>query len=182
MFSEDREYIERILAGEPEAFEFLVRKYTRFGAAVAFAITGDHHLAEDVVQESFVKALDSLGSLREPEKFRYWFGGLVRSKSLDCLRRRRAHGTIPLEDTGESGVSRESPVEAELERDELRERILEAIVDLPEQDRLVVVLKHLEGLSYREIAELLETTVSAVESRLFRARQTLRRKLPAGTS
>jgi RNA polymerase sigma-70 factor (ECF subfamily) len=68
-------------------------------------------------------------------------------------------------------------VEEQYAQKELREKVLEAIRNLPEDDRVMVTLKHMEGLSYKEIAELLGTTVSAVESRLFRARQDLRKKL-----
>ena len=180
MFSEDREFVERILAGDMDAFESLVRKYNRMAGAMAFAIVGDFHLAEDVVQESFIKALRALPDLREPEKFRFWFAGLVRSRALDVLRQRRAHPTqaLPQDASAESFHPEVlGPEDAEM-REELRERILAAVADLPEEDRLVVVLKHMEGLSYKEIAELLGTTVSAVESRLFRARQLLSKQLP----
>ena len=76
-------------AGEPEAFEALVRKYNRVGGAIAYAIVGDFHLAEDVVQESFLRAFRSLSALREPDRFRFWFAELVRSRAIDALRRRR---------------------------------------------------------------------------------------------
>jgi RNA polymerase sigma-70 factor (ECF subfamily) len=191
MYSEDKDLVERILAAEPRAFESLVRKYNRLGGAIAYSIVKDFHLAEDVVQESFLKAFRSLHGLREPEKFKYWFAGLVRSKAVDLLRQRRSRAAaeLPECDVGRRGLRQDlagaaaAPAaasgEEELLREESRARILEAIGDLPEEDRLVVVLKHMEGLSYKEIAELTETSVGAVESRLFRARQALRKKLGA---
>ena len=190
MYSEDKDLVERILAAEPRAFEVLVRKYNRLGGAIAYSVVKDFHLAEDVVQESFLKAFRSLHGLREPEKFKYWFAGLVRSKAVDLLRQRRSHAVaeLPECDVGRRGLRQDpsgapaapaSSVEDEVVREESRARIREAIGDLPEEDRLVVVLKHMEGLSYKEIAELTETSVGAVESRLFRARQALRKKLGA---
>jgi RNA polymerase sigma-70 factor (ECF subfamily) len=179
MFSEDRDYVDRILAGEPDAFESLVRKYNRLGGAIAFGILGDFHLAEDVVQEAFITAFRALSSLREPGKFRFWFAGLVRSKALDALRQRRTRQAVPLEEGLAAGGSfgGQSPVEEEHMRDELRQKVLDAIGELPPEDRTVVMLKHMEGLSYKEIAELTGSTVSSVESRLFRARNALRKKL-----
>jgi RNA polymerase sigma-70 factor (ECF subfamily) len=181
MYSEDKDLVERILAGEPGAFEALVRKYNRLGGAIAYSIVKDFHLAEDVVQESFLKAFRSLHGLREPEKFKYWFAGLVRSKAVDLLRQRRSRATaeLPQDLPAAAETSAGTSGEEEVDREESRAKILEAIGDLPEEDRLVVVLKHMEGLSYKEIADLMETSIGSVESRLFRARQALRKKLGA---
>jgi RNA polymerase sigma-70 factor (ECF subfamily) len=191
MFAEDRDYVERILAGEPELFEHFMRRYARMGGAIAFGIVGDFHQAEDIVQEAFIKAFRSLHALREPEKFRLWFASLVRSRAFDALRQRRGqkaavHATgipndLPSSAAFRSGSSGASLEEEEV-RKELRQKILDAIEDLPSEDRLVVVLKHMEGLSYKEISEITGASVSSVESRLFRAREALRRKLDPTTT
>ena len=177
MFSEDRDYVHRFLQGESDVFEMLVRKYNRLGGAIAFGILGDFHQAEDAVQEAFLTAFRSLASLRDPSKFRFWFANLVRTRALDVLRRRRANEEIGLPDGALLGFAAVPTAEDEQIREETRQKILEAIRELPMEDRLVIVLKHMESLSYKEIAELTASTVSAVESRLFRARQTLRKKL-----
>lgn len=183
MLSEDREYVERILSGEPELFELLVRKYNRMGGAIAFGIIGDFHQAEDIVQEAFLKAFRSLHALREPGKFKFWFAGLVRSKALDALRQRRGQKGaiqatgIPPGLPSSAAFGHGPSLEEEEVAEDLRRKILDAIEDLPGEDRLVVVLKHMEGLSYKEIAEITGASLSAVESRLFRARQMLRQKL-----
>jgi RNA polymerase sigma-70 factor (ECF subfamily) len=182
MLSEDRESIERILAGEPEVFEALVRKYNRMAGAIAFGIVGDFHEAEDVVQDAFIKAFRSLSALREPGKFKFWLAGMVRTKALDCLRKRhgvRAASSLDqrLELPDGIGFRQASdPEEAEV-REENRQKVVEALESLPAEDRLVVVLKHMEGLSYKEISEITGSTVGAIESRLFRARQLLKKKL-----
>jgi RNA polymerase sigma-70 factor (ECF subfamily) len=183
MVSEDREYVERILAGESEAFESLVRKYNRMAGAIAIGILGDFHEAEDITQEAFLKAFRVLHTLRDPGKFRAWFAGLVRTKALDALRQRSPHRASQLagdvsDSLGESGSFRMgSAVEAEQVREETRQKVIDAIRELPSEDRLVVVLKHMDGLSYKEISEITGSSVSSIESRLFRARQALRKKL-----
>ena len=199
MLAEDREYVERVLAGEPEVFEQLVRKYNRLGGAIAYGVLSDFHLAEDVVQDAFIRAFEALDSLKEPGRFRVWFAGIVKRRSIDVLRQRKNPRirAASLEaggaDAGEGGslgstVSSDSrrpeqaPDDSQLDaavHAERRRQVLECISGLDENDRIIVSLKHMDGLSYREIAELMETSVSAVESRLFRARRVLRKKLAA---
>ena len=199
MLAEDREYVERVLAGEPEVFEQLVRKYNRLGGAIAYGVLSDFHLAEDVGQDAFIRAFEALDSLKEPGRFRVWFAGIVKRRSIDVLRQRKNPRirAASLEaggaDAGEGGslgstVSsdsrrpEQSPDDSQLDaavHAERRRQVLECISGLDENDRIIVSLKHMDGLSYREIAELMETSVSAVESRLFRARRVLRKKLAA---
>jgi RNA polymerase sigma-70 factor (ECF subfamily) len=188
MIAEDRDYIERVLSGETAAFDGLVRKYNRMAGAIAFGITGDFSAAEDIVQEAFFKAYRSLGDLRDQEKFKVWLAGIVRSRAIDFIRRRKTFWALPFSQAFPGGVEEEEaaasrsgfltpPVEELYAQEEIREKVLEAIRSLREEDRVVVSLKHMEGLSYREIAEITGTTVGAVESRLFRARHLLRKKL-----
>ena len=195
MIAEDREYIDRVLSGDVAAFDGLVRKYNRMAGAIAFGIVGEFSAADDVVQEALLKAYRDLGKLRDRDKFKVWLAGIVRSRAIDSLRRRKVLPTLPFSqafpdgpDTERSQADRGVDSSEELEvnspgaeeqyaQKELREKVLEAIRNLPEDDRVMVTLKHMEGLSYKEIAELVGTTVSAVESRLFRARQDLRKKL-----
>ena len=170
------------------AFDRLVRKYNRMAGAIAYAIVGEFNTAEDIVQDAFLKAYRKLGSLRDRDKFKIWFAGIVRSGSIDCLRRRKAQRTLPFSQVFEGGAEGEermgprpvgsvSPVEELYDRKEIREKVLEAIRTLPQEDRVVVTLKHMEGFSYREISQITGTSTSSVESRLFRARRMLRRKL-----
>ena len=188
MTAEDREFIERVLAGERAAFDGLVRKYNRTAGAIAYAIVGDFSAAEDVVQDAFIKAYRCLASLRDPDRFRVWLAGIVRTQAIDWLRRRKAFWSVPLsqafaddpggdDDAGGRSGFTAPPVEELYAREELREKVLEAIRGLPEEDRVVVTLKHMDGLSYKEIADITGSTVGAVESRLFRARQVLRKRI-----
>jgi len=199
MLAEDREYVERVLAGEPEVFEQLVRKYNRLGGAIAYGVLSDFHLAEDVVQDAFIRAFEALAGLKEPARFRFWFAGIVKRRSIDVLRQRKtprmrvASLEAGAADDGEGQVlgstissdsrrpdqsSDGSQLDAAVHA-ERRRQVLECISGLDEDDRMVVSLKHMEGMSYKEIAELMELSVSAVESRLFRARKVLRKQLAA---
>lgn len=185
MTAEDRDYVDRALSGDRTAFDGLVRKYNRMAGAIAYAIAGDFAAAEDIVQDSFLKAYQSLPSLRAAEKFKVWLAGIVRSRAVDWLRKRKGLWGLPFTQAfpqGEEDVSSRAafhgpPADELYAQEEVRAKILEAIRGLPEEDRVAVTLKHMEGLSYREIAELTGATVSSVESRLFRARQALRKKL-----
>ena len=185
MVIEDQETVACVLAGEPERFESLVHKYTQLGGAIAFGILGDYQLSEDVVQEAFFKAFRSLPALKDPGKFKVWFSGIVRSTSLDQVRRRQSRGDLGArQNASQRGGSRASESEApgspllEVQvREERRVKVMETIRQLPADDRMVIVLKYMEGLSYKEVAEIVGSSVSAVESRLFRARQVLKSKL-----
>jgi RNA polymerase sigma-70 factor (ECF subfamily) len=180
MSLQDKDYVEGARAGETQLFEQLVRRYNRMGGAIAYGVLGDFQRAEDVVQEAFLKAFRALDTLREPSRFKQWFAEIVRCKALDAARVRREQTVADVE----AGVGRESPyrsvaggVEEEHVRRETQQRLLAAIRSLPAPDRTVITLKHMDGLSYKEIAEVTETTVSAVESRLFRARKMLKERL-----
>ncbi len=194
MVIEDQETVAWVLAGEPERFESLVHKYTQLGGAIAFGILGDYQLSEDVVQEAFFKAFRSLPALKDPGKFKVWFSGIVRSTSLDQVRRRQSRGDLGARQNAGQNVRQnvqkrgggpianesEAPGSPLLEvqvREERRVKVMEIIRQLPADDRMVIVLKYMEGLSYKEVAEIVGSSVSAVESRLFRARQVLKSKL-----
>ena len=177
MIDADRELVSRSIEGDCDAFAGLVAKYNRLGGAIAFGVLGDFDLAEDVVQDAFLRAYRSLERLRDPARFRVWFSGIVRKRAIDVLRQRKVRDAVALP-AEPVGLPDGAPSPAELLLiDERREKVLEAIQELPADDRDVVVLKHMEGLSYREISEITNTTVSSVESRLFRARQALKDKL-----
>lgn len=174
----------RSQAGDTAAFELLVARHTRFAGSVALAVVSDYHAALDVVQEAFVKVLSKLDSLEDPRRFRSWLRNVVRSTALDSLRRKKVVGRSgePLPGGDEESEPLPSPAlspEELLEQSELRAQVREVVGTLPESQREVVILKYLEGLSYEEIADATGLTVSTIESRLFRARNSLRARLSA---
>lgn len=183
LLGDDAALVRRSRAGEGKAFELLVARYTRFAGAVAMGVVGDYHVALDVVQESFVKVLRGLDRLDDPARFKPWLRNVVRSTALDALRRRRVAGrggeALPGdEEDGAGPLPAPGPRPEELlARAELREQVRDEIGALPESQREVVMLKYLDGMSYDEIADATGLTVATIESRLFRARTTLRKRL-----
>lgn len=178
----DAALIGRFLRGDAKAFELLVSRHTRYAGAVAMGVVCDYHAALDVVQEAFVKVLQGLGELEDPERFQPWLRHVVRSTALDHLRRRKVTGRSAEALPGQDEESDPLPApglqpEDLLEQAELRAQVREEIAALPESQREIVYLKYLEGMSYEEIAEATGLTVNTIESRLFRARASLRKRL-----
>jgi RNA polymerase sigma-70 factor (ECF subfamily) len=165
--------------GDRAAFDALVRRYVRLAGGVAYGVLGDYEHAADAVQEAFIKAHDAVRDLREPDRFRGWLTGIVRTTSIDALRRRRRApgalsavegGAIDLADSGARPA-------AGAEQGELRLAVLAAVKELPESYREVVIMKYLDERSYKEISEALGITIETIESRLFRARKLLKSRL-----
>ena len=174
--SSDERLVRLSRRGDKAAFENLVEKYVRLAGAAAFAIVGDFHEAADVVQDSFIKVHAALGSLHEPSKFKGWLYGIVRTTALDHLRMKKLK-TVSIEAAGEHPGAKQDAPWTRMLVTETQKRVHEVVASLPESYREVVLLKHIENLSYREIAGIIGVTESAVESRLYRARQLLKEQL-----
>lgn len=184
LLGDDTALIRRHLAGDQKAFELLVVRHARLAGAVAMSVVGEYDLAKDVVQEAFLKVIEGLGALDDPARFRGWLRNVVRTTALDLLRRRKVTGRaaqgLPGQDEDDDSAPLPSPdvtPDDLLERDELRAQVREEISALPESQREVVFLKYLDGRSYEEIADVTGLTINTIESRLFRARATLRKRL-----
>jgi RNA polymerase sigma-70 factor (ECF subfamily) len=175
----DGELVERFRGGDPAAFDALVRRYVRLAGAIAYGILGDYEQAADAVQESFLKVHGALRELREPERFKGWLHGVVRSCALDAVRRRRrAPGALSAVEGAEALLPATGAGPGlGIERAELEAGVLEAVRELPESYREVVLLKYLDERSYKEISETLGISIETIESRLFRARKILKEKL-----
>ena len=177
------ELLERVADGDEDAFAQLMRQHQDRVLAVCQRMLGDRAQAEDATQEVFLKAYRQAGRLKPVGQVFTWLYRVAMNHCLNRLRRRRIVRFVPLMGPGESdeptraafepvdgGTSPEQAVAAR-ERWRATER---AIAALPASQRAVLTLARFEGLSYREIAEVLEITEGAVESRLFRAMRTLR--------
>ena len=163
--------------GDREAFSRLIALHQNAAASVYYGILGDTHLAADAVQEAFLKSWQGLSGLRDDVRFSAWFLQIVRSRSLDMLRhrQRKAPPMAPIDEERDSHGS-DGPQD-QLERKERSSRIRQMIDELTPEYREVLLLKHDQGRSYRDIARLLGTTPKGVESRLFRARLLLAEKM-----
>jgi RNA polymerase sigma-70 factor (ECF subfamily) len=165
----------RSRAGDKEAFGMLAQRYCSFAVGVAYRMTGNSQLAEDLAQEAFIKAWRKLPQFRGDCSFRVWLGRIVTNTTLDYLRRQNPEQ--PLDETLlPAGPAEDAPLR-HLEREEMRQLVRQAVLSLPAQCRVALILREYEGLSYREIAETLDIPMGTVMSRLHYARQLLRERL-----
>lgn len=177
--------VTRAKAGDADAFSDLVKHYDRRVFRMAKQITQNDDDAEDVLQETFLKAYTHLDDFQGNSKFYTWLVRIAVNEALMKLRKRRSDRTVPLDepiDTGEDEMVREIAVwdenpEDTYSREELGEILDQAIQSLKPAYRTVFVLRDIEEMSIEETAEALGLSISAVKSRLLRARLQLREKL-----
>ena len=170
MGGDDSDLVRKHLAGDPDAFRLLYEKYGDKVFASAYRIVGEYHAAADLVQEIFVKIHGELRSFKFESKFSTWLFRVTvnhaLNRSSEVTRHARIHEKIVRDGKGDPGGTKEGrPVDDEVQR---------AILELSPKLRTVISLRYLEGLSYEEIAEILEISIGTVKSRLFLAHETLR--------
>ena len=172
-------------AGDYAAFEELVNRYEKKIYRLGLNLTGNPEDAEDVLQDTFLKAFEHLGDFRADSRFYTWIVRIALNEALMKLRKRRSDKSVPMKDhVDEDGDVtpreftdwRPNP-EQLLAQNELRTILENAAGSLPPTFRTVFFLRDVEGLSTQETAELLHLTISAVKARLFRARLQLRENL-----
>lgn len=176
--------IEAARNGERAAFDNLVALYRQKGLGIAYNLTGNFEDAKDVLQEAFIKVYLNLKGFREKAKFSTWFYRIVVNCGLDFLRRRKTASRVfigrPLLDEEgnekETADQRYDPAKLTLNQ-ELREKLDEKIAGLPGKQRLAFTLKHQNGLSNQEIAEVLGCGIATVKVHLFRAARRLQEEL-----
>jgi len=171
----DKLLVARTLAGDDDAFAELLTRYRKPVLNFIYRLVGDAAEAEDVAQDVFVRAYRHLADYDPRRQFSTWLFALARNAAIDRLRYRQRHPTEPLSDIVAASLARGPSTEAE-SRD-LGRQIAAAIAQLPEDQRTAIVLAEYHGLSHAEIAEVMDCSEKSVESRLYRAKQTLREKL-----
>ena len=164
-------------SGDDDAFAAIVEHYRQAVFALAWRMTYDASRAEDFAQEVFLRLWRKLGSFDLSKPLRPWLMRLATNTCINLLKRKRLP-TVSVH-ADEDGDWREPADDApmadeEVEKAELLERLEEAIAQLPEDYRVIVTLRHVQGLSYDEIAQALECPLGTVKVRLFRARERLR--------
>ncbi|MBF8295934.1 MAG: hypothetical protein HW389_2479 [Bacteroidetes bacterium] len=175
-FAPDRELLSQIRAGNEQAFTDLYNKYRRRLLAYCYRLLQDRVTAEDVVQVSFQKAYESLSTLDKPELFFYWLFSIARNEVYGHIRKLRKNGTPRSIEEEDDLWTEETPHE-QVVRKELTELVELHLNQLKIEYREVLVLRQYDKLSYAEIAAITGVTVSSVESRLFKARRALAKKL-----
>ncbi len=182
---DESQLVARAREGDTAAYNQLMTRYSPKIYRLAKHITQHEEDAEDVLQETFLKAFEHLGDFQGQSKFYTWIVRIAVNESLMKLRKRKSDRTVPLDeplDTGEDTVVREIAVwdenpEQQYSREELGQILDEAVQGLRPVFRTVFVLRDIEELSTEETAEALGISIPAVKSRLLRARLQLREKL-----
>ena len=178
----DRELVERAAGGSREAFDELVRRHEGAIVSLARALTRGSADAEDIAQEVFLRAWRSLGGFRGDSTFRTWLHRVaVNVIHSHTGRLARIGRLLPIvrgatTDAGEAGDPIErAPARTDLEAETLlRDAIDRALASLPDELRIAVTLRDVQGLEYQEIAQVLGVPIGTVESRIFRGRQRLK--------
>ena len=184
MDASDLAVVARVRAGDQDAFRFLVERHGRSVFRLAYRLTGHEQDAEDVVQETFLRAFRQIRRFESRSSFATWLYRITVNCSHDLLRQRpRAGSRQSLDAPG--GAAAMQLVDTSAAADPLRElasrrideRVQAAMAGLSEQERSAFVMRHFEGLSIDEIGRVLDLKTSAAKHSVFRAVQKLRRSL-----
>jgi RNA polymerase sigma-70 factor, ECF subfamily len=180
--TEDVRLMRLVAQGDTSAFEQVIERHQALVAGTAARMLGSNSDVEDIAQQVFIRVWKSARRYVPRAKFTTWLLKITRNLVFNELRRSKRRAQVPLQ--SEPGAE-EIPLkdetnpapDASLLEDELQRAIEEAIMQLPESQRMALVLRRYEQLSYEEIAEVLDLSVPAVKSVLFRARTELRSRL-----
>ncbi|MFL7811339.1 MAG: RNA polymerase sigma factor [Anaerolineae bacterium] len=167
--------------GEREAFNRLILDYQDLAYNVAYRILGDPDAAADATQDAFISAYRALSGFRGGS-FRSWLLRIVTNACYDVLRAHKRHPTVSLDadpelDWAEWTEGDEEPPEAFAERQDLGQLIQRGLQELPDDQRVVIVLSDIHGMAYKEIARTLGVSLGTVKSRLSRGREKMREYL-----
>jgi RNA polymerase sigma-70 factor (ECF subfamily) len=184
----DGQLVTRCLAGDRSSFDELIRRFQRQAVAVSYRLLGNSQDALEVTQDAFLKAFSSLRTLQKPEAFGGWLLRIVSNLSLNYRRSRKLRSQLPLDeclgpaDTHEGGggsewMARDGDPAHHLESQELGVRLQQALAELPEKQRLAIVMFTMEQLPQKQVAEALGCSVEAVKWHVFQGRKRLRELL-----
>jgi RNA polymerase sigma-70 factor, ECF subfamily len=178
----DEAFVTQARSGDGEAFRVLVERHSRSLFRLAFRMTGNQQDAEDVVQESFLRAYRQLARFDERASFGTWLYRIATNCALDVIRARKRRSEQPAETNGAIDRAQflpcgnPSPERAALSL-EIRERVAEAMNELSPTERAAFVLRHFEGMRIEDVSRVLECQPGAAKHSVFRAVQKLRRAL-----
>ncbi len=183
MIRTDEELVARATAGDLDSFNQLVTRWERPIYALAYRTLGREEDARDVVQEAFLRAYRGLRGFKGQAKFSSWLYRITLNLCRDWIRRERRapvvqvpEGTDPV-DLADQRASPAESVEDLVARREMSRAVARAMADLPEEQRLAILLKEYHGLTFQEIADMLDCPLSTVKTRLYQGLTMLRRRL-----
>ncbi len=183
MKNNDAVLIQRVLGGDDTAFSVLVKKYQRSVHALAWRKIGDFHIAEDITQDTFLKAYQRLSTLKKPQRFGSWLYVITANQCKAWLRKNRTW-TQTLEDASSAQLEEATYSGYVIEENERmsvetqHEVVKKLLAKLQESDRTVITLYYLGGMTYEEISKFLGVSEAAIRNRLYRARRRLKKEEP----
>jgi len=180
----DSELVRRAQTGDKSAFDLLVRKYQQKVINLVSRFVQDPSEAQDVAQETFIKAYRALNNFRGDSQFYTWIYRIAANTAKNHLAsrsRKTPAWSVDVEDAehfaGESGLKEYDNPENLLLTDEIERTVYKAIENLPEDLKTAITLRELEGLSYEDIAQVMGCPIGTVRSRIFRARDAIDKEL-----
>lgn len=180
----DQLLVERVQRGEQAAFDLLVRKYQSRILAVIGRYISDFSEAQDVAQDTFIRAYRALGNFRGESAFYTWVYKIAINTAKNHLvasGRRPPTDDVAVDDAmhfgSDSQLKDRATPENELLRQEIERNVTAAVDELPEELRMAITLREVDGLSYEEIAETMNCPIGTVRSRIFRAREAIDRRI-----
>lgn len=168
------EIFNRAIKGNMKAFESLILQYEQLFYSIAYHMMGNTLDAQDMVQEACIKIYKNLSGCQSAAAFKSWACKIVSNTCIDELRRMKNKTAVSLDETICSELL--TPEDEAVQSETVME-VRQAIDSLPEQYKILIILRDLEGLSYSELAETLDLSLGVVKSRLFRARSLLKKFL-----
>lgn len=181
---DDQQLVKRVQAGDKRAFDLLVLKYQHRILGLVVRFVHDPHEAQDVTQEAFIKAYRALGNFRGDSAFYTWLYRIAINTAKNYLvsrNRRPPSSDVDSSDAefydGDHGLKDMASPERLMLRDEIDETVQKSIKQLPEDLRRALTLREFDGLSYEDIATVMQCPVGTVRSRIFRAREAVDKAL-----
>jgi RNA polymerase sigma-70 factor (ECF subfamily) len=172
---EEYAIIRQVLAGDAEQYAALVDAYKDMAYNIAFRLVGDADAAKDMAQESFIAAYNALKDFKFNSRFSSWLYRIVVNKCRDHFRADREH--VPVDEVCDFIAGTDHTPEQAASCRQTGDAVQQALNGLPPDYREVIILKHIEGLDYQEIAETLGVSVSALKVRAHRGREMLKKLL-----
>jgi len=177
---DEKDLVRQSKAGDEEAFGALVNAYKTKVFNMAYSLTRNREVADDLAQEVFIKAYFALPQFKEKSRFGTWLYRIAMNHSKDYLRKRGPLKQVPFEETmGDPAAQEEEMMQKEREMDQKRKSqvIHDVLGKLPDKYRTILSLRDIQGLSYEDISRILSISPGTVDSRLHRARKMLRTKV-----
>jgi len=180
----DADLVKRVQAGDSTAFDILVQKYQHKVVNLVGRFVSDQAECQDIAQDAFIKAFRAINSFRGDSQFYTWLYRIAANTAKNFLASRARKSpaySVDVEDAehfeGESGLKEYANPENLLLTDEIRATIFRAIENLPDDLKSAITLRELDGLSYEEIADVMDCPIGTVRSRIFRARDVIDKEL-----